>query len=237
MLISMANIAIITARGGSKRIPRKNIKLFRGKPIIAYSIETALKTGLFEMVMVSTDDEEIANISKQYGAQVPFLRSNATSDDHSPTADVLAEVIARFQENGQNFNYACGIYPTAPLISNENLVKGYELLNTNNYTSVFPVCSFSYPIFRALQFQPNRNIEMIWSENLNKRSQDLPVAYHDAGQFYWVDIRSFMKEKKLFTPNSGAIVLDELSVQDIDNETDWKIAELKHSLLYPVVNG
>jgi pseudaminic acid cytidylyltransferase len=229
----MANVAIITARGGSKRIHRKNIKLFRGKPIIAYSIETALKSGLFETVMVSTDDEEIAAISKQYGALVPFLRSKSTADDHSPTADVLFEVITRFQEIGQNFNYACGIYPTAPLLTKENLTKGYELLSNNNFNSVFPVCGFSYPILRALQLKPKGNIEMIWPENLNKRSQDLPVAYHDAGQFYWIETRAFMKEKKLFTDNSGAIVLDELSVQDIDTETDWKIAELKHSLIYP----
>ena len=227
----MANVAIITARGGSKRIPRKNIKAFRGKPIIAYSIETALQSGLFDYVMVSTDDDEIATISKQYGAQVPFIRSKQTADDFSGTADVILEVVNDLKTNGKQFENACCIYPTAPFISKQTLNEAYDLMIVNKFDTVFPVCAFSYPIQRALEIK-NSKTSMIWSENLNKRSQDLQQTYHDAGQFYWININSFLKEKKLFTQNTGSIILNELHVQDIDNETDWKIAELKHSLLF-----
>lgn len=234
MITIMANVAIITARGGSKRIPRKNIRPFRGKPIIAYSIETAIQSGLFDMVMVSTDDEEIAEISVTNGAQVPFFRSKTTSDDYAGTADVLIEVINQLKESNLEYSHACCIYPTAPLLSKESLASAYELLRNNNYTSVFPVCAFGYPIFRGLQIKPNSSVEMIWPENQSKRSQDLPPAYHDAGQFYWLQVKPFMEERKLFTANSGAIILEELQVQDIDNETDWKIAEIKHSILFPI---
>ena len=229
----MANVAVITARGGSKRIPRKNIKFFRDKPIIAYSIQTALQSGLFDTVMVSTDDAEIAQISIKYGAEVPFYRSPATSDDHSGTADVMLEVIGQLMATGKEFEFACCLYPTAPLIKIEDLRTGYELLRKNSHISVFPVCPFSYPIYRALQVGQDGKVGMIWPENLNRRSQDLPPAYHDAGQFYWMHIPSFLKEKKLMTSNSGSIILNELQVQDIDNETDWKLAEIKYSILFP----
>jgi N-acylneuraminate cytidylyltransferase len=228
----MANVAIITARGGSKRIPRKNIKLFRGKPMIAYSIETALNSGLFDMVMVSTDDSEIVEISKQLGAEVPFIRSKQTADDFTGTADVMIEVINDLQKTGKQFDNACCIYPTAPFITKQILDESYKLLIDKKFDSVFPVCAFSYPIQRALQINDSKT-SMIWEENINKRSQDLPARYHDAGQFYWTNIQEFLKAKKLFTANSGSIILDELQVQDIDNETDWKLAELKHSLLFP----
>lgn len=228
----MGNVAIITARGGSKRIPRKNIKLFRGKPMIAYSIETALNSRLFEMVMVSTDDNEIAEISKQYGAEVPFIRSKQTADDFTGTTDVMIEVINDLQKTVKQFDNACCIYPTAPFITKQTLEESYKLLIDEKFDSVFPVCAFSYPIQRALQINDSKT-SMVWEENLNKRSQDLPARYHDAGQFYWTNIQEFLKSKKLFTANSGSIILDELQVQDIDNETDWKLAELKHSLLFP----
>jgi len=228
----MANAAIIIARGGSKRIPRKNIKLFRGKPIIAYSIETALNSGLFDYVMVSTDDDEIAVISKRAGAEVPFTRSEKNSDDLSTTADVISEVLNDLIKNGKQFENACCIYPTAPFITKEILNNAYELLVKNKFDTVFPVCSFSYPIQRALQIKDSK-ISMILPENINKRSQDLQTTYHDAGQFYWLNTSSFLKEKKMFTQNSGSIILNELQVQDIDNDTDWKIAELKHTLLFP----
>ncbi len=228
----MANVAIITARGGSKRIPRKNIKLFRGKPIIAYSIETALASNLFDYVMVSTDDDEIANIAKSYGAQVPFIRSKQTSDDVTGTADVLIEVLSELHKIGKKFENACCIYPTAPFISTNSLKDACKLLLENKFGSVFPVCPFSYPIQRALEIN-NAKTKMVNPENLNKRSQDLAPRYHDAGQFYWVNVSDFLNEKKLFTNNSGSIILNELQVQDIDNETDWKLAELKHSLLFP----
>ena len=229
----MANLAIITARGGSKRIPRKNIKFFRNKPIIAYSIQTALRSGLFDMVMVSTDDAEIAEIAVKYGAEVPFYRSPATADDHSGTAEVLVEVIGQLKDAGREFEFACCLYPTAPLIKIENLSTAYETLRSNGYASVFPVCPFSYPIYRALQIGEDGKVGMIWPQNLNKRSQDLPSAYHDAGQFYWMHIHSFLKEKKVMTSNSGCIILDELQVQDIDTEADWKMAEIKYSILFP----
>ena len=228
----MANVAIIIARGGSKRIPKKNIKVFRGKSIIAYSIETALNSGLFDYVMVSTDDDEIAVIAKRAGAEVPFTRSEKNSDDLSTTADVISEVLNELKTNGKQFDNACCIYPTAPFISKENLSAAYELLIKNKFDSVFPVCSFSYPIQRALQVTDSK-VSMLLPENINKRSQELQATYHDAGQFYWLNTVSFLKEKKVFTQNSGSIILDELQVQDIDNETDWKIAELKHALLYP----
>jgi pseudaminic acid cytidylyltransferase len=229
----MSNVAVITARGGSKRIPRKNIRIFRGKPIIAYSIEAALKSGLFDLVMVSTDDEEIAEISRKYGAECPFYRSTANSDDFSGTADVMLEVLLKLEAMGRDFETACCLYPTAPFITSDLLEAGYKLLISNKYDTVFPVCPFSYPIYRGLKLNENKKIEMIWPENLNKRSQDLPSAYHDAGQFYWMKNRVFLKSKNIFTSNSGSLILNELQVQDIDSENDWKIAELKHSLLFP----
>jgi pseudaminic acid cytidylyltransferase len=228
----MANVAIITARGGSKRIPRKNIKDFLGKPIIAYSIETALSSSLFDYVMVSTDDDEIAEVAKLYGAEVPFMRSQQTADDFTGTADVILEVLSDLKNIGKQFDHVCCIYPTAPFISKQTLNEAYDLMVTNKFDSVFPVCAFSYPIQRGLQINDSKT-SMVWEENLNKRSQDLPARYHDAGQFYWLNINSFLKEKKIFTNNTGAIILDELKVQDIDNETDWRIAELKYSLLFP----
>lgn len=229
----MANLAIITARGGSKRIPRKNIKDFLGKPIIAYSIETALNSGLFDYVMVSTDDDEIAGVAKDYGAEVPFMRSKQTADDFTGTAEVVIEVLNDLQKTGKQFDNACCIYPTAPFISKETLIEAYQLLVHGKFDSVFPVCQFSYPIQRALEIN-NSKTTMVNPENLNKRSQDLQPRYHDAGQFYWMNFNSFVKEKKLFTNNTGSIILNELQVQDIDNETDWKLAEMKYELLQSI---
>ncbi len=233
----MANIAIITARGGSKRIPRKNIKDFLGKPIIAYSIQTALASGLFDEVMVSTDDSEIAAVAEEYGASVPFLRSLRNADDYSGTADVLLEVLQRLNEIGKTYHYACCIYPTAPFINTGTLQKGYSLLAEAKYDTVFPVCAFSYPVLRSLIMDEDGKVAMQWPENMNKRSQDLPPCYHDAGQFYWINVAAFLAKQQLFTDNTGAVILNELQVQDIDNETDWKIAELKYLLLTKVANG
>lgn len=226
----MANVAIITARGGSKRIPRKNIKDFLGKPIIVYSIEIALNSGLFDYVMVSTDDDEIAEVAKRYGAEVPFMRSKETADDFTGTAEVVIEVLNDLQKIGKQFDHACCIYPTAPFISKQTIKEAYDLMVTNKFDSVFPVCAFSYPIQRALQIIDSKT-SMVWEENLNMRSQDLAPRYHDAGQFYWLNIEAFLKERKLFTQNTGSVVLNELQVQDIDNEMDWKLAELKYNLL------
>jgi pseudaminic acid cytidylyltransferase len=226
-------IAIITARGGSKRIPYKNIRPFRGKPIIAYSIETALNSGLFDEVMVSSDDAKIAEIAKQFGAKIPFMRSEKNADDYAGTAEVLLEVLVDYQTKEKlHFDYCCCIYPTAPFIDVARLREGYELMVNGKYDVVFPVAKFDYPIQRSLHFIKDK-LQMIYPENELKRSQDLPSAYHDAGQFYWFDTLTFMKDKTLFGNNVGGIILHTLEVQDIDTETDWKLAELKHQLIHP----
>jgi pseudaminic acid cytidylyltransferase len=224
----MHNLCIIPARGGSKRIPRKNIRDFLGKPIIAYSIEVALKSGLFEEVMVSTDDEEIAEISKKYGAKVPFMRSEKTSTDFATTIDVIKEVIASYHKLGLEYDYACCIYPTAPLIKTEHLNEGFIKLSEEKRDCVFPVVPFSYPIWRGLRIK-NSLTEMIWKEYEKSRSQDLEPTYHDAGQWYW--FKPDKIDDSLFTNNTSSVVLKEIEVQDIDNETDWKLAELKYELI------
>lgn len=226
----MNNIAIITARGGSKRIPRKNIKNFLGKPIIAYSIEASLQSGIFQEVMVSTDDAEIAEVAKKYGAKVPFMRSAKNSDDFATTADVLTEVLENYAQLGQNFQYACCLYPTAPFVTAEKLQKAFQLLTESNADSVVPVAAFSYPIWRSLKIE-NGKLQMNFPENLNKRSQDLPPAYHDVGQFYFFQVAKFLSTKRLFSDFSVPLHISELEMQDIDNETDWKLAELKYQLL------
>lgn len=228
---SLNNIAIIPARGGSKRIPRKNIKSFCGKPIITYSIEAALKSGLFNVVIVSTDDEEIAAVAKAAGAEVPFMRSDKNSDDYAGTVDVLLEVLSEYKKQNIKFDNVCCIYPTAPFVFSDRLYEAFQMLNEKHYDSVFPICAFSFPILRALQLSSNNQVSMIWPENMNKRSQDIPLAYHDAGQFYWCKTLPLMLSKKIYSDNSGAIVLNETEVQDIDNENDWLIAEMKFKLL------
>lgn len=227
----MKQLAIIPARGGSKRIPRKNIKEFLGKPIIAYSIEAALNCGLFDEVMVSTDDAEIAELAQKYGAQVPFFRSDTTSGDFATTAVVLEEVISRYAAAGKTFAYGCCLYPTAPLIKVSALKEALQLLEGQMYDSVFPVLKYSYPIWRSLKLERGK-ASMNWPKNLNSRSQDLPPAYHDAGQFYWFSVEAFLAKKNLFTDNTGAIELEEQEVQDIDTLTDWKLAELKYQLMH-----
>jgi N-acylneuraminate cytidylyltransferase len=226
----MKNIAIIPARGGSKRIPRKNIRNFLGKPIIAYSIETALEAGLFDEVMVSTDDGEIADVARKYGASIPFIRSEENADDHATTVDVLVEVLQKYQQQGKYFENGCCIYPTAPLLKPSFLKSGYEKLINESFSTVFPVVEFSYPIQRSLKLIRKGKVEMNWPEHLESRSQDLPKAYHDAGQFYWLNVEEILKEKKLFGNNSGAIELSNINVQDIDTEEDWKLAEMKAKL-------
>lgn len=229
----MKKIAIIPARGGSKRIPRKNIKDFLGKPIIAYSIEAALNSELFDEVMVSTDDEEIASLARQYGARVPFLRSIETSDDYATTVDVLLEVLAQYGETeGKAFDYGCCLYPTAPFVKANILKEGYDTLVRKNFDTVFPVVAFSYPVWRGLRACGDQGrVEMIWPEFLNTRSQDLERVYHDAGQWYWFSVPSVISNEKIYTKDSGVVELDELTVQDIDTDLDWKLAELKYKLL------
>ncbi len=226
----MANLAIIPARGGSKRIPRKNIKPFLGKPIITYSIEAALKSNLFDEVMVSTDDDEIAKIAEQYGAKVPFLRSNDNANDFAVLADVIEEVVENYSKENREFNHICCILPTAPFVTSSKILEAYKKLTKGEFDSVFPVLEFSFPIQRSLKIEEDK-VTMVWSEHLNSRSQDLESRYHDSGQFYWLKSSSFVEDKKLFTANSGAIVISELQAQDIDTETDWKLAEIKYKLM------
>jgi pseudaminic acid cytidylyltransferase len=226
----MSSLAIIPARGGSKRIPRKNIRSFLGRPIISYSIETALRSGLFSEVMVSTEDEEIATVARQWGAHIPFLRNPATADDHAIIADVLGEVIERYAASGRHFATACCLLPTAPLIEVNDLLVAREKLTGSSFDCVFPVCRFSYPIWRSLKQEGNR-VLMNWPEYYASRSQDLPPAYHDCGQFYWFLVDRFLKSRRLFTENAGAIELPAGRVQDIDSEEDWALCELKFQRL------
>ena len=223
------NLCIIPARGGSKRIPRKNIKDFLGKPIIAYSIEAALQCGLFDEVMVSTDDEEIAAIARQYGATVPFMRSKEQSNDYATTADVLLEVINCYEELGQNFDILCCLYATAPFVNANKLMNCFSLLE-DNIDSAFTVVPYSYPIQRSL-IQRDKRIEMAYPEYKNSRSQDLDIHYHDAGQFYFSTVENVRKNKSLWGNNTAPYILSELEVQDLDTPTDWKLAEIKYTLL------
>ncbi|MRX38757.1 pseudaminic acid cytidylyltransferase [Flavobacterium sp. LC2016-23] len=226
----MTNLCIIPARGGSKRIPRKNIKLFLGKPIIAYSIEAAISSGLFEEVMVSTDDSEIAEVAKKYGAIVPFLRSDKTSNDFATTFDVIEEVLENYKKIDKCFTVVCCLYACAPFVTSQKLSESLEILDSNSYDSVFPVIPFGFPIQRSLKFEGNK-INFFYPEFSLSRSQDLEKSYHDAGQFYWMKIDKCLKQKKILTENTGSIIISEMEGQDIDNEVDWKLAELKYELL------
>ena len=226
----MKALALITARGGSKRIPRKNIKDFNGKPIIAYSIEAALGSGVFDEVMVSTDDEEIAEISRSYGAQVPFLRSEKTSNDYATTSDVINEVISEYEKRGKRFDIITCIYPTAPFITADKLKKAVEDLEKSDADTLIPVVRFSYPPQRAMEIHDGKLV-FRQPENLKARSQDLTPHFHDAGQFYVTRTESFLKTNNLLMGSIIPLELSELEVQDIDNEVDWKLAELKYNLL------
>lgn len=226
----MSSVAIITARGGSKRIPLKNIKSFLGKPIIAYSIEAALKAGCFDEVMVSTDDEEIARIAKEYGAVVPFMRSEENSDDFSTTRDVVREVLEAYEKTGRSFAYACCIYPTAPFLTAKRLQESMDLLVEKQADSVLPVVQFSFPPQRCVVMEEGRAV-FKWPEYMLARSQDLEPFYHDCGQYYCLNAKAFAEQGVLFMKKTYPVVLDEMEVQDIDNETDWKLAELKYRLI------
>lgn len=226
-------IAIITARGGSKRIPKKNIKEFCGKPIIAYSIEAALKSDIFDEVMVSTDSEEITDIARQYGANVPFMRSAKTSDDYATTSDVIMEVLEKYQEMGQTFDYICCIYPTAPFVTSDKLKEAMSIMEKNDVVEVMPVVQFSYPPQRCFVIGDDNYMKYKYEEYMQSRSQDLEKQYHDAGQFYIYDADKYVKLSGKISGGIMPIIVSELEVQDIDNEDDWKIAELK----YRLVNG
>ncbi len=217
--------AIIPARGGSKRIPKKNTKLFVGRPVIEYSIATAQKSGLFDRIIVSTDSEEIASIARAAGAEVPFMRPPELADDHATTAVVLEHALNWLSGAGVEPDYFCCIYATAPLIRQQYLKDGFELLTRKKVGAVVPVTTFDYPIFRALKISPTGHLEMFWPEHELTRSNDLPAAYHDAGQFYWLDAKAFRKVRKLYTQDALPIVLPRHLVQDIDTFEDWEMAE------------
>lgn len=227
----MSNLAIIPARGGSKRIPNKNIREFFGQPIIKYSVDAAISSGLFDEVIVSTDNEKIKSLAISSGARVPFERSQKHSDDSATLSEVLLEVVESYKSIGKHFDFICMLLPTAPLISVKNLVRGYELIiKDQSYSSVVPVVRFSYPIQRAFRITKTGKLEMFQPKNKNTRSQDLEPAFHDCGQFYWIKTNDFLKEKSIFMKVTGTIELSELEIQDIDTEDDWKIAELKYTL-------
>lgn len=227
----MERIAIITARGGSKRIPKKNIRNFCGKPIIAYSIEAAIESGLFSEVMVSTDSEEIAETARRFGARVPFLRSRKNADDYATTADALLEVMERYQEMGRTFSYLCCIYPTAPFVTAEKLRDAMRLMEEHHPSLILPVVAFSYPPQRSYVMDENECLEFKYKEYSRSRSQDLEKWYHDAGQFYMYDAKRFLQEKGAPAGPIMPIYVSELQVQDIDSEDDFKIAELKYQLM------
>lgn len=230
MADGMRKIAIITARGGSRRIPRKNIREFCGKPILAYSIEAAVASGVFDHVMVSTEDEEIADMAKRYGAEVPFFRSEKTADDYASTSDVLLEVLEEYGKRGEQFDIGCCIYPTAPFVTAGKLRDAVGKLAESDADSLIPVVSFSYPPQRALVMEEGR-LTFRYPEYLESRSQDLQVHYHDAGQFYVFRTAAFRRTGKVMAGNILPLVVPELEVQDIDNETDWRMAEMKYRLM------
>lgn len=226
----MSVLCIITARGGSKRIPKKNIKDFCGQPIIAYSIRTALDSKLFDEVMVSTDSEEIADIARKFGAAIPFMRSERNSDDHSTTADVLLEVVASYRSCGKEFDYICCIYPTAPFVTAGKLRQAFEKMGSQRADAIIPVVRFSFPPQRCF-IKKDERILYKWPEYMFTRSQDLEPYYHDAGQFYLIKTSVFESDKTLVPVNTISLEMDEMEVQDIDNITDWKLAELKYQFM------
>ena len=233
MRLAEKPLCIIPARGGSKRIPRKNIRPFRGKPMLAWPLQTALKSGLFGTVMVSTDDEEIAATARDLGAEVPFLRSAQTASDHATTADVLREVIERYAQDGLQFDLACNLYPTAPLATAADLRAGLGLMETGGFDAVLAVAAFSFPILRSLSRDRDGRVRLNFPEHRDTRSQDLATAYHDAGQWCWFRVDAFLASGALLGDNTGSVSLPPDRVQDIDTEDDWAMATLKHEQLAP----
>lgn len=218
-------LAIIPARGGSKRIPRKNIKPFCGKPMIAWSIEAAQESGCFDRVIVSTDDAEIAEVARQYGAEVPFMRPLELSDDHTGTIPVIRHAIETINSQGRAVEQACCLYATAPFIRAEDLRRGLELLQGSGGNYAFSVTSYAFPIQRAIRLTPEGRVEMFNPEHFNTRSQDLEEAYHDAGQFYWGRAEAWLQGQMIFSPASLPVMLPRHRVQDIDTPEDWVRAE------------
>jgi pseudaminic acid cytidylyltransferase len=225
------SIAIIPARGGSKRIPRKNIKDFYGKPLIAYSIQTAKKSGLFDKIIVTTDDKEIAHVAKKYGAEVPFIRPTNLSDDFTGTTDVINHAIQWLKEDDEEYDYVCTIYATAPLLQSKYLKEGFEKLQNSDAINAFSATTMPFPIQRTFKIDNNGRCEMFTPEYYTTRSQDLEVAYQDAGQFYWTKIDK-KSDEIMFGKDSIPIILPRHLVQDIDTLEDWQRAEI----MYKVIN-
>lgn len=230
----MANVVIIPARGGSKRIPNKNIRFFLGKPIIAYSIEAARLTGLFDRIIVSTDSDQIAQVAKQHGAEVPFLRPAELADDFTATGTVIFHALQWLFDNNSPADYVCCLYATAPLIRPIDIIRGYELLRERKAISALSVTTFPYPIFRAVKLNNDGKLEMIWPEYRKSRSQDLPVTYHDAGQFYWAGAEQFMEEHTFLTEDAVPVILPRYIVQDIDTLEDWEMAEKMYRIHHEI---
>ncbi|MBR3307868.1 MAG: pseudaminic acid cytidylyltransferase [Lachnospiraceae bacterium] len=226
----MKSLALITARGGSRRIPHKNIKEFAGKPMISYAIEAAKAAGVFEHVMVSTDDEKIAEVAREYGAEVPFMRSAENADDNATTADVIKEVLEAYEERGESFDGLCCIYPTAAFVTADAIREAMEALYKGDADSVMPVVRFSFPPRRALLIRDGRLVPH-YPEDQLKRSQDLESEYHDCGQFYAIRVSSFKEQGKVVMEKTLPLIVPEERVQDIDTPEDWAMAELKFRML------
>lgn len=228
----MSRVAIIPARGGSKRIPRKNIKLFQGQPMIAYPIRTALLSGLFDRVIVSTDDEEIASVARELGAEVPFMRPATLADDHAGTVEVIQHALRELAATGYHPEYTCCLYATAPLVLPEKLSEGFELLAAHPEKDfAFTVTDFASPVQRALRVTADGGVESLYPEFYETRSQDLERAYHDAGQFYWGRTSAWLDGKAIHAPHSLPLILPRYLVQDIDGPDDWHRAELMYAAL------
>lgn len=227
----MCIIAIITARGGSKRIPQKNIKDFMGKPMLAYAIEAAQQAKIFDEIMVSTDDEDIANVAKKYGASVPFMRSQKTSDDFATTYDVIEEVVNEYKKNGQVFDELCCIYPCVPFLTSKSLRDAYKAMKNSGADALQPVCRYPAPVEWAMKIENNLLVPNDRAA-LKIRSQDLTPKYFDAGMFYYCKTDAMLLEKTLVPQKTSAYIIDESECQDIDTPDDWKVAEMKHKLLH-----
>jgi pseudaminic acid cytidylyltransferase len=220
------NIAVIPARGGSKRIPRKNIKIFCGQPMISWPIEVAKKSELFDHIIVSTDDEEIAEIARSFGAEVPFKRPEKLSDDHSGTTSVIAHAVDEMNKKGLKPDMVCCIYPTSVFFTLNDLKKGYKILSDKNCAYAFSVTDFEYSIFRSFRKRKDGRLEMFFPKYYESRSQDLPNALHDAAQFYWGKANAWANNLKIFDKHSLPVLLPRWRVQDIDTKDDWKRAEI-----------
>lgn len=224
-------IAIITARGGSKRIPKKNIKEFCGRPIIAYAIKAAKESGMFDEVMVSTDSVEIAQIARQYGADIPFMRSEKNADDYATTEDVILEVIEMYKKMGKEYDTACCLYPTTPFITADILREAVQIMEEKKPAVVIPIVQFSYPPQRCFIIDKNGYAKFKYPEYVRTRSQDLEKEYHDAGQFYIYNVQKLVERKGIIEDDFAPMILSEMCVQDIDTLDDWKMAELKYQLI------